>query len=281
MKTTPEKRRGPRQDGVQAREAILDAAREQFAANGFEGATMRAIAREAGVDPALVSYYFGSKSDLFLESLRLPVNPAAAIDERARGRHGRSRDAPRHALPPGLGQPRSAASRSSAVLRSASSQPELMRDFLERQIVPAFARAVDAPDAELRASAVASQMLGLAFTRYVLRVEPIASAPARGDRRALRPDAAALHRRLAGRERELGEHAALRRRRAPELVLRLPAGGAVGGVQVRRQGIPGAHVPDPAASLVTPDEQLRQPTAEEMALVRRQDDERERLGSLR
>ena len=177
MKKTPEKRRGPRKDGVQAREAILDAAREQFAANGFEGATMRAIAREADVDAALVSYYFGSKSDLFLESLRLPVNPAAAIagvledgtddlGTRLVTRFLQVWDNPLSGEP------------LVTVLRSASSQPELMRDFLERQIVPAFARAVDAPDADLRASAVASQMLGLAFARYVLRVEPIASAPA-------------------------------------------------------------------------------------------------------
>src|SRR5918994_6044078 len=80
MKHAAEKKRGPRQDGVQAREAILDAARRHFAEQGYEGAAMRAIARDAGVDPALVSYYFGSKSGLFVESLRLPVNPAAAID---------------------------------------------------------------------------------------------------------------------------------------------------------------------------------------------------------
>src|ERR671925_1009828 len=80
MKQSPPRRRGPRQDGGGAREAILDAARGHFAAHGFEGATLRAIARDAGVDPALVSYYFGSKSGLFVESLPLPVNPARAIE---------------------------------------------------------------------------------------------------------------------------------------------------------------------------------------------------------
>jgi hypothetical protein len=62
------------------------------------------------------------------------------------------------------------------VLRSAASRPELLGEFVERQLVPRLASALEGPDAELRASAVASQMLGLAMARYVLRVEPLASA---------------------------------------------------------------------------------------------------------
>ena len=62
------------------------------------------------------------------------------------------------------------------VLRSVSSQSELLRDFLERQILVRLAAAIDAPDAELRAAAAATQVLGLVLARYVLRVEPIASA---------------------------------------------------------------------------------------------------------
>jgi AcrR family transcriptional regulator len=169
-------KRGPRQDGVQAREAILDAARRRFAAQGFEGATMRAIARDAGVDPALVSYYFGSKSGLFVESLRLPVNPSEAIDALlAEG----TKDLGTRLITRFLqvwDNPASGAPLVS-VLRSAASQPELMREFLERQIVPRLAGAIGGPDAELRANAVATQMLGLAFARYVLKVEPLASAP--------------------------------------------------------------------------------------------------------
>lgn len=176
MKQSEARKRGPRQDGVQAREAILDAAREQFAAQGFEGATMRAIARAAGVDPALVSYYFGSKSGLFVESLRLPVNPADAIDALlADGTDDLGVRLVTRFLEvwdnPVSGEP------VIRVLRSATSQPELMRDFLQRQIVPRLAGAIEEPQAELRATAVASQMLGLAVARYVLRIEPLASAP--------------------------------------------------------------------------------------------------------
>jgi AcrR family transcriptional regulator len=176
MKQAQEARkRGPRQDGVQAREAIIDAARRQFADHGFEGATMRAIAREAGVDPALVSYYFGSKSGLFVESLRLPVNPGDAIAAvLAEGTDDLGTRLVTRFLQvwdnPVSGEP------VISVLRSVSNRPELMREFLERQIVPRFAAAIGGRDAELRATAVATQMLGLAFVRYVLRAEPLASA---------------------------------------------------------------------------------------------------------
>ena len=176
MKQSTTRKRGPRQDGVRAREAILDAARKRFAAQGFEGATMRAIARDAGVDPALVSYYFGSKSELFIESLQLPVNPGDAIEALlAEGTDDLGVRLVTRFLQvwdnPVTGGP------IISVLRSASSQPELMREFVERQIAPRLSRAIGGPDAELRATAVATQMLGVAFARYVLRVEPLASAP--------------------------------------------------------------------------------------------------------
>jgi AcrR family transcriptional regulator len=171
----PARRRGPRRDGVEAREQILDAARSQFAQHGYGGATLRAIATEAGVDVALVSYYFGSKSGLFVESLRLPVNPAAVVDGLlAQGLDGFGERLVTTLLTvwddPATGGPLV------NVLRSASSQAELLREFVERQIVTRLAAAIETPDAELRAAAIASQVMGLLFLRYVLRVEPLASA---------------------------------------------------------------------------------------------------------
>jgi AcrR family transcriptional regulator len=173
MKQT--RKRGPRQDGVQARESILDAARAQFAQHGYGGATLRAIATEAGVDVALVSYYFGSKSGLFVESLRLPVNPATVVDGLlAQGTDGFGQRLVTTLLAvwddPATGGPLV------NVLRSASSQSDLLREFVERQIVARLAGAIETPDAELRAAAIASQVMGLLFLRYVLRVEPVASA---------------------------------------------------------------------------------------------------------
>jgi AcrR family transcriptional regulator len=167
--------RGPRQDGVRARDAILAAARDQFAAHGYGGATMRAIAGAAGVDVALVSYYFGSKSGLFMESLRLPVNPADAIDGLvAEGPDDLGRRALQRLLVvwdnPETGGPLV------SVLRSATSQADILRDFVERQVATRIAGVIDGPDSELRATAFTSQVLGLIFHRYVLRVEPMASA---------------------------------------------------------------------------------------------------------
>ena len=175
MKPISERRRGPRQDGGEAREAILAAARGRFASQGFDGATMRAIAADAGVDPALVSYYFGSKSGLFVESLRLPVDPRSAIDALlSEGTEDLGARLVTRFLAvwdnPASGEPLI------SVLRSASSQPQLMRDFVESQIVPRIAEAVEGPDPELRATAIATQLLGLALARYVLRLEPLASA---------------------------------------------------------------------------------------------------------
>jgi AcrR family transcriptional regulator len=175
MKKSGTKRRGPRGDGASAREAILSAAREEFGAHGYAGATLRAIAARAGVDVALVSYYFGAKDDLFVASLRLPVNPAAAIDAVvAEGTDDLGRRLVTRFLQvwddPVAGGPLV------NVLRSATTQPDLLRQFIEGQVVVRLAPAIDAPDAELRAAAVASQMLGLAVGRFVLRVEPLASA---------------------------------------------------------------------------------------------------------
>ena len=160
---------------MQAKEAILGAAREQFTAHGYDGATLRAIAAEAGVDVALVSYYFGSKSGLFVESLRLPVNPAAVIDALlADGTQDLGRRLVTALLgvwdDPATGAPLA------TLLRASLGQSDLMGDFLERQVLTRMASAIDAPDARERAGAAAAQVLGLVVSRYVLRVEPLASA---------------------------------------------------------------------------------------------------------
>jgi Tetracyclin repressor-like, C-terminal domain len=106
----------------------------------------------------------------------LPVNPGDAIDALlAEGAHDLGARLVKRFLDvwdnPVTGTP------IISVLRSTSSQPELLREFIEQAIVPRLAAAIAGPDAELRANAVATQMLGLAFARYVLRLEPLASAP--------------------------------------------------------------------------------------------------------
>lgn len=169
------KKRGPKAGPGKAREAILDAARWEFGKRGFEGATLRSIAREAGVDVALVSYYFGSKSELFVASLDLPVNPAEVLPSILEEGLDDAGARVLRVLLDVWDQPATGAPLI-AMMRSISTQSGLLREFIGGQLVPTIANAIDAPDAELRAAAFTSQMFGLVLERYVLGIEPLASA---------------------------------------------------------------------------------------------------------
>jgi len=168
-------RRGPRQDRERLKEAILDAAREEFGKNGYKGATMRGIARAAGVDASLIAYYFGSKDRLFVESLRLPVNPGDAIDGLLQGSHDDLGERFVRRLLAVWDEPATGGPLLN-VVRSAAGEADMLREFMEGQILARLIPAIAGPDAELRAAAVATQVFGLVFLRYVLRVEPLASA---------------------------------------------------------------------------------------------------------
>ncbi|UGS38671.1 TetR/AcrR family transcriptional regulator [Capillimicrobium parvum] len=168
-------KKGRRPGKPQTREAILAAARRSFAERGYDGTTMRGVAAEAGVDVALGHYYFGSKRELFAAALELPVNPADAIAGLlAQGTDDLAERLLRLLLQvwddPQTGGPLR------AMLRSVDSQQELLRGFVEREIVARLATAIDGPGAELRATAAATQIIGLVLARYVVEVQPIASA---------------------------------------------------------------------------------------------------------
>jgi AcrR family transcriptional regulator len=161
---------------VDTRRDILGAARRHFTANGYDGATIRGIASDAGVDPALVHHYFGAKDELFIAALDIPINPAAVIPRLlAEGVDG-------------LGErivstmlrlwDATDVNPLIMVLRSLSGEErtaELMRDFITRNVMGPVAAALDAPDKELRATLAASQFVGLMIARYVVRLEPLAS----------------------------------------------------------------------------------------------------------
>jgi AcrR family transcriptional regulator len=173
-------RTGRRPGNQDTRESILAAARRAFAERGYDGASIRAIAAEASVDPALVHHYFGTKDKLFLESLEVPLDPRQflpvilqdgvdGIGERLVRTFLSVWDSP-------------AGTAAAAVLRSAVAHnwsARLLREFLTSQILRRVMRSLelDPAEAPLRTSLVASQMIGLAMTRYIVRVEPLASAP--------------------------------------------------------------------------------------------------------
>ncbi|MFJ8578722.1 TetR family transcriptional regulator [Micromonospora sp. NPDC093277] len=173
------RRTGRRPGNPDTREAILDAARAAFAERGFDAASIRAIAAAAGVDPALVHHYFGTKEELFRATVAIPLDPAELlpavlaagpdqVGERLVRTFLKVWDSPVGAA--GL-----------ALLRSAVNNEwtaRLLREFLVTQVLRRVVEHLDVDPAEraLRGGLVASQLAGLIMTRYVIRIEPIASA---------------------------------------------------------------------------------------------------------
>jgi AcrR family transcriptional regulator len=176
------RRPGGRRPGrPDTRADVLVAARQTFAAVGFTGATVRQIAAAAGVDPALVHHYFGSKRQLFIEAVQAPADPAVALRAVLDGdRDGAGRRLATAFLTVWDGP---AGERAVALLRSAvtdESSAALVREFLASQVLQPVLEHLGVPRGEqpLRAALLASQLGGLALTRYVLRVQPLASTPA-------------------------------------------------------------------------------------------------------
>jgi AcrR family transcriptional regulator len=174
------RRTGRRPGNQDTRKDILDAARGAFAERGYDGASIRQIATSAGVDPALVHHYFGNKEQLFLETVQAPVNPRDVLPAvLAGGVDGVGERLVRMFL--GVWDS-PAGSTAAALLRSAVSNEwtaRMLREFLISQILRRLTRDLnlDTPDAPLRSSLVASQLVGLAMARYIVKLEPMASAP--------------------------------------------------------------------------------------------------------
>ena len=175
---TAPRRTGRRPGDSGAREAILREARQSFGSAGFSGTTIRGVARAAGVDPALVHHYFGTKGELFAASLELPFDPTVVVPALlAEGMDGLGERVVRTFL--GIWDATPGQGPLLALIRSAASDEtaaQSLRDFVTRVVIGPLARAVGVEDAELRASMAASQVVGLAMARYVIRLEPLASA---------------------------------------------------------------------------------------------------------
>jgi AcrR family transcriptional regulator len=160
------------------RGAVLEAARARFGEHGYEGTKLRDVAADADVDVALVSYFFGNKDGLFAAAMALPFSPGDLVGGLLRdGTDGLGERLLRTVLrtldDPAAGNPWTALVRSAATHEQAA---ELLRAFVEREILGRLAAAIDAPDPELRAALAGSQMVGLVMARYVIRIEPIAGA---------------------------------------------------------------------------------------------------------
>ena len=172
------KRRGRRPGPSGTREGIAQAARRQFAELGFDRTTIRSVAAEADVDPALVIHYFGSKHQLFLAAVELPFDVNDLVDRLQNGpREEVGERVVRFALGV-LAQPEGLA-RWAGMVRAAASDPDAaanLREVLTRRIFEPLAEALGSDDAKLRANLASSQMVGLVMARYVIGIEPLASA---------------------------------------------------------------------------------------------------------
>lgn len=176
-------RTGRRAGESGTRQAILAAARRAFAEHGYDGATIRGIAASARVDPALVHHFYGTKEGLFAASMQLPFVPSEAI-EAALARYEPGQSPGTHLVRSALSVWESAEARHSfqAMLRSALTSDQAaatLREFIGEAILRPVATLAAGTDPDLtgyRVSLVASQMLGIAISRYVLRFGPVATA---------------------------------------------------------------------------------------------------------
>ena len=175
--------RGRRPGGVDTRQAIVEAARVDFAEQGYDGTSLRGIARRAEVDPALVHHYFGGKPQLFAAVMDIPADPAALISAVVEG----PRDQVGEALVRtflAVWDSQDGRQRFQALMRAAVTHDEatrMLREFLTREVFGRVVRALAADgepsaDLELRAGLAASQMVGLAMMRYIVEFPAVVDA---------------------------------------------------------------------------------------------------------
>lgn len=172
--------RGRRSGGGDTRAEILDVARGLFAAKGYDGTSVRGVAREAGVDPALVHHYFDGKPGLFSEVVGVPAGIEEQITAAVTGPHeGAGERVVRTFLRVWDGPEGRARFR--ALVGAVASHEEaahLLRDFVSRSILTSLAHIFGDEDVlpDLAVAAVGAQLVGMALLRYLLEVPPMADA---------------------------------------------------------------------------------------------------------
>jgi AcrR family transcriptional regulator len=180
MSASKPRRSGRRPGESGTRDAILDAARRQFAELGYDRASIRSIATEAGVDPALVVHFHGTKQRLFLAVVELPFDPEQAVPALLEGdpdevglRFAR--------FVVGLLESEEGRRRFTGLVRAAASEPEaarMVRELVTERVIGPLVAGLGVPDAPLRASLVGAQVVGVVMARHVVGLQPLADVPA-------------------------------------------------------------------------------------------------------
>ncbi len=176
--STKTPRTGRRPGTSSSRQDILEAARKLFGERGYQGATMRAIAAEAGVDAALVVHFFGNKANLLSEAVEWPFDPEVEMPKLlADGRRNVGRRLVRLVVrnwdEEGRRNP------ILTLLRAATVEPQaaqMLAEFLRSRLFAPLMERLGSDQPELRTTLAASQLVGLGLARHVLRAEPLASA---------------------------------------------------------------------------------------------------------
>jgi AcrR family transcriptional regulator len=159
------------------RAAILAAARSQFAARGLNGASLRSIAREAGVDASLISHYFGDKSQLLVATMQLPVNPVEKIaGVVADGPDGMAERLLRTFLSAWDPHREVFSTLVRTTLGGGDTEAPMLQ-LARSVLIGKLLEVLEGDDRELRASLIASHIIGMATLRYVAELEPLADAP--------------------------------------------------------------------------------------------------------
>jgi len=171
-------RTGRRPGDARTRELILAAARESFAEQGYDRTTIRGVAARAGVDAALVHYFFGGKDRLFGAVMELGLNPAEIAARVLAGDLDGMGERLARTVLAAWDDPDTGPSLLTLIRGAASHEQSasLLREFIGREVLGRIASTLPAADRDLRATLVGSQIVGLAMTRHVIKVAPVATA---------------------------------------------------------------------------------------------------------
>lgn len=172
-------RSGRRPGDSGTRDAIRAAARQQFAEQGYDRTSMRSVALQAGVDPTLVSHFFGSKQKLFAEVMQLPFDPSVVLPRILEGDPDAIGTRLATFVVTVLETPEGFA-RLTGLVRAAASEDaaaQVVRQRVTREILAPLAAGLGSDQPQLRGSLAASQVVGMVMARHVVKVEPLASLP--------------------------------------------------------------------------------------------------------
>jgi AcrR family transcriptional regulator len=167
--------RRPGESGT--REAIRAAASRQFSELGYDRASVRSIAKEAGVDPGLVTHFYGSKQKLLTEAVELPIDPTVVLPHLLAGDQD---DVGRRlaTLLVSVLESEEGRRRVTGLVRSAASEPEagrILKERITREVLTPIAEGIGADRPDLRGTFVGAQFVGIVMARYIVGVEPLAS----------------------------------------------------------------------------------------------------------